>query len=108
VDTRMSDARRRTHAAARALAAGAARLVDHRRHRLEHGAARLQALSPLATLARGYAVVRSPEGRAVVSVHQVAPDTPLDIVLRDGCIRAGVTTTRTGVPTDFLQSDPTS
>jgi exodeoxyribonuclease VII large subunit len=47
--------------------------------------ARLGVLSPLATLERGYAIVRLEEGGAVVaSVEQVEPGDPLAVRVRDG------------------------
>jgi exodeoxyribonuclease VII large subunit len=51
--------------------------------------ARLAALSPLATLERGYAIVRRADTGAVVrSVDQVAPGDPLSIRVRDGQVGA--------------------
>jgi exodeoxyribonuclease VII large subunit len=55
-------------------------------------AARLEALSPLATLERGYAIVRRVEsGRVVASVEQVVPGDALTVRVRDG--EFGVTAT---------------
>jgi len=52
---------------------------------------RLQALSPQATLARGYAVVRRTDtGRVLTAPAQAAPATPLTITLRDGELYAEV------------------
>jgi exodeoxyribonuclease VII large subunit len=51
-------------------------------------AARLNALSPLATLSRGYAVARDPNGRALTSANQFAPGAEFDLLLHDGDIRA--------------------
>ena len=47
-----------------------------------HG--RLQGVSPLQTLARGYAIVRTAEGELVRSVQQIAPAQALLIQLVDG------------------------
>ncbi len=50
---------------------------------------RLDALSPLATLARGYAVVRRADtGQVVTAPGQAAPGTPLRITVRDGDLAA--------------------
>lgn len=60
-----------------------------RRERLAGLAARLESLSPLATLARGYAVVRQREsGQVVTSVDQVSPGAPLSIRVADGSFEA--------------------
>jgi exodeoxyribonuclease VII large subunit len=61
----------------------AALLVERRRSALERSAAKLRALSPLATLERGYAIVR--HGGAVV--HAAATLTPgdeIDVKLAEG------------------------
>ena len=50
-------------------------LLERRRVALDHAAARLQALSPRATLARGYAVVRS-SGKALRDAAATAPGEP--------------------------------
>ena len=68
------------------------RLVARHRHRvapLDHAGARLQALSPLATLGRGYAIVRA-EGVAVREASAVAPGERLEIELSVGALGARV------------------
>jgi exodeoxyribonuclease VII large subunit len=73
---------RRAHAA---FAHGA----ELRRARLGGVSAQLAALSPLATLGRGYAVVRrTADGRVVTAPDQVAPGDALEITVRDGALRA--------------------
>jgi exodeoxyribonuclease VII large subunit len=57
-------------------------------------AARLHALSPLAVLARGFAVARK-DGRLLRSAADAPPGTPLEVVLHDGALDATVTATRT-------------
>ncbi|MGE5527930.1 MAG: exodeoxyribonuclease VII large subunit [Patescibacteria group bacterium] len=73
------------------LRAGRERL---RRLREVLGAAagRLDSLSPLATLRRGYAICRLPDGRVVRSAAAVAPRDELEILLRYGRLRCQVTT----------------
>jgi exodeoxyribonuclease VII large subunit len=56
---------------------------------LEITQARLEAVSPLATLARGYAIVRHPDGRIVRQLTEVGPGDPLTVLISDGEI--GVT-----------------
>ena len=51
---------------------------------------RLQALSPLATLDRGYAVVQSTTGVLITDASLVAPDDCIEITVRRGSFRARV------------------
>lgn len=75
------------------------------RHRLDrayddvgHHRARARALSPLATLQRGYAVVLDSDGHVVTSVDALAPDAVIDVRVADGHIHAvTASTTRTEV-----------
>jgi exodeoxyribonuclease VII large subunit len=64
-------------------------LVDGRRGALDHLAARLQALSPNATLARGYAIVRS-GGATLREAAAVAPGDLLQVQLAAGELDARV------------------
>jgi exodeoxyribonuclease VII large subunit len=52
--------------------------------RLRGMARSLEAVSPLATVARGYAILRHPDGRIVRSVLDAAPGDRLDARLGDG------------------------
>ena len=54
-------------------------------------AAKLDALSPLKVLTRGYAMVQDGKGEVVRSVKQTATDDTLEITLRDGTVKATVT-----------------
>ena len=64
-------------------------LVERKRSRLEHGAGRLRALSPKATLQRGYAIVRS--GPEIVRTRAaVAPGERVEIEVADGRFGARV------------------
>ena len=87
---RVEHARQRAAGVARHVSADGARRVARRRVALESAAGRLNALSPLATLERGYAIVRTPDGRTVRSATSLAPGTAVDIVLRDGVAGATV------------------
>jgi exodeoxyribonuclease VII large subunit len=51
----------------------------------------LQQISPLATLARGYAVAINAQGNALTSVDEIALDETLNIRLHHGQVRAVVT-----------------
>ena len=74
--------------AARDLVSAAVRQTAVRRASLERVSGRLHALSPLATMARGYSVARGADGRALTSVEQFTKDMPFDLVLRDGTVPA--------------------
>ena len=54
-------------------------------------AAKLDAMSPLKVLTRGYAMVHSNDGQVVRSVKQVAPGDPIAVSLSDGFLMAEVT-----------------
>ncbi|MFI5242378.1 MAG: exodeoxyribonuclease VII large subunit, partial [Gemmatimonadales bacterium] len=74
--------------AARDLRSGLERDGERRRARVSAFAGRLTALSPLATLARGYAVARDASGATLGSVDAFAPGLDFDLLLRDGIVRA--------------------
>ncbi|RMF26106.1 MAG: exodeoxyribonuclease VII large subunit, partial [Chloroflexi bacterium] len=62
-----------------------------RRERLSGLVARLESLSPLATLERGYAIVRHAEtGQIVRRVGDVASGDPLQVRVQDGTFEARV------------------
>ena len=71
------------------LVAAPALLVERKRSALDRAGVRLQALSPRATLARGYAIVRS-EGAVVRDAGTVAVGSQLDLELASGGIGARV------------------
>ncbi|NUR72793.1 MAG: exodeoxyribonuclease VII large subunit [Hamadaea sp.] len=68
----------------------ARRTVDHRLTRadaeLGHTLARLRALSPSATLARGYAIVQTPDGHVVRAAQEASAGDPLRVRLADGTL----------------------
>ncbi|MPZ59924.1 MAG: exodeoxyribonuclease VII large subunit [Propionibacteriales bacterium] len=59
-------------------------LLDRAEDDLAHRLARVRALSPLATLERGYAVVQTPEGHVVSDAGEVEVGTPLTARLARG------------------------
>jgi len=81
-------ARRAGERTARDLSLAGRRVVERRQARIESLAGRLDALSPLAVLARGYAVAQSPEGVAHTSIASLPPGTRFNLRLRDGSVRA--------------------
>ena len=69
-------------------------ILSLRDERLRGLALRLHALSPLITIARGYAVVRRDSDSAIVtSVQQTHPGDALTIQVTDGSIPVEVRTT---------------
>lgn len=88
---RLARDRQQVDELARRLERSTAAAVQLRDVALAGLSGRLQALSPQATLARGYAVVRrSDTGRVLTTPAQAAPATPLTITLRDGELHAEV------------------
>jgi exodeoxyribonuclease VII large subunit len=67
--------------------------LERRRASLEHAAARMRALSPQATLGRGYAIVRR-EGRIVREAATLARGDRVDVQLATGDFEATVDDTR--------------
>lgn len=71
--------------------AALAAILSSRAASLGRAAAKLEALSPLSTLSRGYSVVQDPSGRLVRSVDGVSVGDLLKISLSDGELLASVT-----------------
>jgi exodeoxyribonuclease VII large subunit len=83
------------------LARGASRRADLARAALREHAARLEALSPLATLSRGYAIVeRLPERALVRAAEQVGPGDDLRLRFARGEATARVTAVAVPLPAD--------
>ncbi|HEY8107691.1 MAG TPA: exodeoxyribonuclease VII large subunit [Gaiellaceae bacterium] len=64
--------------------------VERKRAALENRAAKLAALSPVQTLERGYAIVRTDAGDVVGSTSAVSAGAHLDVTLADGSFGARV------------------
>ncbi|MEO5904901.1 MAG: exodeoxyribonuclease VII large subunit [Gemmatimonadaceae bacterium] len=73
---------------ARHMKLAATRSIDRRRSSVSSAAGRLNVLSPLATLSRGYAVARDAEGTTMSSVQQFEEGKPFELLLRDGSVEA--------------------
>jgi exodeoxyribonuclease VII large subunit len=87
VDTR----RQRLDDAVRRLQGTRLANLERATARLARLAGKLEALSPLATLARGYATVsRIPSGAPVTAVDQVQPGDTLNLRMRDGSMEVRV------------------
>jgi exodeoxyribonuclease VII large subunit len=75
------------------LLAAQAKQVHHEREALERLTATLQALSPLAVLARGYSICRlQADGRVICEAQAAAPGMPVDITLWHGSLQCTVDT----------------
>lgn len=64
--------------------------LDAESDRLGHTIAQVRALSPQATLQRGYAIVTAEDGSTVTSVHELEPDSTVITRLADGEFAAAV------------------
>ena len=67
--------------------------LDRAADEIAHHRARARALSPLATLQRGYAVLQGADGHVLTSVADVATGTHVSVRVADGRVHAKVTTT---------------
>jgi exodeoxyribonuclease VII large subunit len=64
--------------------------VERKRAGLENSAAKLAALSPVQTLRRGYAIVRTESGDVVATSGDVSAGTHVDVTLAEGSFGARV------------------
>jgi len=78
------DARRQLEQGARRLALDARRVVERRRLGLERIAGQLHALSPLATMSRGFAAATTPGGQLIASAASLAVGDAVHLRFRDG------------------------
>ena len=74
------------------------RLVTAQNHIIQHfnkhfitNSAKLDSLSPLKVLTRGYSLTQTEEGKLVCSIHQVNPGDNIQIRISDGSVSASVT-----------------
>lgn len=70
--------------------------LSHETSTIEHTLARVRAMSPKATLERGYAILVDGEGRSVTSVHDVDEDDDLLAHIVDGSLILAVRETQPG------------
>ncbi|MFN8179398.1 MAG: exodeoxyribonuclease VII large subunit [bacterium] len=66
------------------LEAAAGRALERRRLMTRAAAGRLHALSPLAILGRGYAIVRTPAGEVVRRAREVSPGAAVEVWVGEG------------------------
>ena len=79
----VDDQRMRLDGVQRRLAMALERTLRRGRVELAGLAGRVDAMSPLKVLSRGYAIAKA-EGRAVTTVEQVQPDQAMDVLVADG------------------------
>jgi len=82
----------------RDLVTASSATMAFRRTALQSVAGRLHTLSPVATLARGYAVPRDLSGKTLGSVAAFTDDLPFDLVVRDGVVPSRVDRARETKP----------
>ena len=70
--------------------------TERRRGEVQTLAARLNALSPLATLGRGYAVARDASGHTLSSVADFTVNDAFTLLVRDGSVTARTESTSAG------------
>jgi exodeoxyribonuclease VII large subunit len=87
-EQRIRDAGHTLRQLSRDLAVRSLRTVERRRARVQELAARLETLSPLATLARGYAVALNDKGGALPSAALFTPGMHFAMEMRDGRVHA--------------------
>jgi exodeoxyribonuclease VII large subunit len=87
-ELRVRDAGHTLRQLSRDLGLRSLRTVERRRSRVQELAARLETLSPLATLARGYAVALSEQGGALPSAALFKPGMHFAMEMRDGRVHA--------------------
>lgn len=85
---RQQRAQQRVDGATQRLRLAVVRSAERRRHRLSALAGRLEALSPLGVLARGYSVARTPEGATLSGCADFSEQQPFELWLRDGIVDA--------------------
>jgi exodeoxyribonuclease VII large subunit len=90
VSNRSASAKADVKTTGRDLRAATLRLLETRRAGMSAVAGRLHALSPLATLSRGYAVARRPDGETLTRAAQFVAGESFDLSLRDGTVGARV------------------
>lgn len=64
------------------------RIINLKKQRFISATAKLDAMSPLKVLTRGYAMVQSPDGTVIRSVKQVMPGNEITVSVSDGNMKA--------------------
>lgn len=88
--------RERTHQLYSALVQNLTAQLNDIKNRLSSNQRTLQTISPLNTLARGYAIVQTPEGEVITTTGQVSPDQHIEVRVSDGRVGATVNRVKPG------------
>jgi exodeoxyribonuclease VII large subunit len=64
--------------------------IEALRVKLEISGSNLSSVSPLATLSRGYAIARLPDGKLITSSEDVSPGEKIEVVLKSGMLLCNV------------------
>ena len=75
----------------RRFAAAASRQIGNEQRRVTAMASKLDALSPLKVLGRGYAIPYRADGQTLASVKQTAVDDMISLQISDGTVDCRVT-----------------
>ena len=78
------------------VSSAADRILEQKKQGLGVAASKLDGLSPLGVLSRGFSVVKGEDGRIVDSIHQVSSGDSLTVMVRDGKIVTTVKETEKG------------
>jgi exodeoxyribonuclease VII large subunit len=93
VSLRLANDRHRFQTLQQRLHAARSRPIQQAHTRLNRATTRLEALSPLRVLDRGYALVYGPDAKLLRNATEAPPETPITVQLSKGRLRANVTST---------------
>lgn len=91
IQSRLSHNRMRLDYALSAFKMGISKLVSNKKTRFDITYHKLQALSPLAVLERGYSIVTNEKGETIKNIKQVSVGASIKVKLSDGTITSDVT-----------------
>lgn len=90
--TRIHRAQQRLQQLSYQMQSAVERQLNQNKQKLGIACSRLEGVSPLATLARGYNVTTAPDGKILKNVTQITPGETLKTRLQDGWVESQVTT----------------
>ncbi|MEQ9910829.1 exodeoxyribonuclease VII large subunit [Pectobacterium polaris] len=90
--TRIHRAQQRLQQLSYQMQSALERQLNQNKQKLGIACSRLEGVSPLATLARGYNVTTAPDGKVLKNVTQISPGETLKTRLQDGWVESQVTT----------------
>ncbi|UDQ74876.1 exodeoxyribonuclease VII large subunit [Pectobacterium brasiliense] len=90
--TRLHRAQQRLQQLSYQMQSAVERQLNQNKQKLGIACSRLEGVSPLATLARGYNVTTAPDGKVLKNVTQITPGETLKTRLQDGWVESQVTT----------------